>query len=507
MKSHDRRKALYLAAGAVAILVVAATRPVLHVARTALREHAFAKLTPAWGSTGVEDISRLERTRVRAAVTLPAEETAAIETLRGLLGEARERRSSISIAGARHTMGGQTFAPDGVVVDMLPLRAMSFDAQRKLLQVQAGARWEDVIPFLGARGLSVSVMQSDSPFTVGGSLSVNCHGWQNDRPPLASTVESFRLLLADGRIIRCSRTENPEIFSAALGGYGLLGVILDAELKVVPDARYRIERRLVRSADYLRELDAAVRAGPVGLAFGRLNVTRRRFLEEAELTTFVRTSDAPAGAPIEELAPWMMSLERWVFRGSQGSEYGKELRWSLETSFSPFFGGRTHRNQVMQSHVDLYENRDPDRTDVLQEYFVPRGRLEEFLRSVRAIIPAHAADLLNVTLRDVRRDDDTLLRYADSDMMAVVFFFSQPRTAEADASMQTLTRELIDASLLVAGRYYLPYRLHATRDQFHRAYPNSETFFALKRTVDPYEIFQNQFYRAYGRNPRAEVPR
>jgi FAD/FMN-containing dehydrogenase len=252
-------------------------------------------------------------------------------------------------------MGGHTFTPDGIVVDMQPLRAMSLDEQQKLLHVQAGAKWENVIPFLGAHGLSVSIMQSDSPFTVGGSLSVNCHGWQNDRPPISSTVESFRLLLADGRIVRCSRTENPELFSAALGGYGLFGVILDAELRVVPNVRYRIERKLVPSRDYVRSLDAVVRSAAVGLAYGRLNVTRRRFLEEAEVTTFVRTSDAPAGEPIVELAPWAVSLERWIFRGSLGNEYGKELRWSLETSLSPWFFARsTHRNQVMQSRADLY---------------------------------------------------------------------------------------------------------------------------------------------------------
>jgi FAD/FMN-containing dehydrogenase len=307
--------------------------------------------------------------------------------------------------------------------------------------------------------------------------------------------------------VRCSRTENPELFSAALGGYGLFGVILDAELRVVPDARYRIERKLVRSVDYLEALDATVRSGPVGLAYGRLNVTRHRFLEEAELTTFVRTSAAPPGDPIVELAPWTASLERWIFRGSEGNEYGKELRWSLETSLSRWFFARsTHRNQVMQSRIELYENRDPARTDILQEYFVPREHLEEFLRRVRVIVPAHSADLLNVTLRDVRRDDDTLLRYADRDVMALVFFFSQPRTAEADVAMQALTRELIDASLAAGGHYYLPYRLHASRDQFERAYPKHEAFFALKRAVDPDELFQNQFYRAYGPSPRAEIP-
>jgi FAD/FMN-containing dehydrogenase len=497
-----------LAVGFSAVLLVAAmARPTVHLVRTGIRERTFGKLTPAWGPTTVEDASRLDGIRVRAIERLPGDEAAAIDMLRRLLREAKEQRVSISIAGARHSMGGHTFTPEGIVVDMLPLRAMALDRERQILQVQAGAKWEDVIPFLGAHGLSVSVMQSDSPFTVGGSLSVNCHGWQNNRPPIASTVESFRLLLADGRIVRCSRTENPELFSAALGGYGLFGVILDAELRVVPDARYRIERKLVRSAAYVEALDVAVGEGPVGLAYGRLNVTREHLLEKAELTTFVRTSDAPPGEPIEEPAPWVLSLERWIFRGSQGDEYGKELRWSLETSLSPWILARsTHRNQVMQSRVAVYENHDPARTDILHEYFVPRERLEEFLRRVRVIVQAHSPDLLNLTLRDVRRDDDTLLRYADRDMMALVFFFSQPRTVEADAAMQALTRDLIDASLAAHGHYYLPYRLHASRDQFERAYPQHDAFFALKRAVDPEEVFQNQFYRAYGRSAHAEMP-
>src|SRR6266403_584827 len=331
MKNSGRRRIVRrFAAGLIAVLVVAAiSRPAVHVVRTAFRERAFGKLTPAWGPTTVEDVSRLNSTRVRAIERLPGDESAAVDILRRLLREAKEQHVSVSIAGARHSMGGHTFTSEGIIVDMLPLRAMALDNERQLLHVQAGAKWEDVIPFLGAHGLSVSVMQSDSPFTIGGSLSVNCHGWQNNRPPIASTVESFRLLVADGRIVRCSRTENPELFSAALGGYGLFGFILDAEPRVVPDARYRIERKLVRSGDYLDALDAAVRSGPVGLAYGRLNVTRHRFLEETELTTFVRTSDAPPGHPIVELAPWTVSLERWIFRGSEGNEYGKELRCVL----------------------------------------------------------------------------------------------------------------------------------------------------------------------------------
>jgi hypothetical protein len=44
----------------------------------------------------------------------------------------------------------------------------------------------------------------------------------------------------------------------------------------------------------------------------------------------------------------------------------------------------------------------------------------------------------------------------------------------------------------------LPYRLHATPEQFARAYPQGADFFAAKRRYDPDELFQNEFYLKYG---------
>jgi hypothetical protein len=77
------------------------------------------------------------------------------------------------------------------------------------------------------------------------------------------------------------------------------------------------------------------------------------------------------------------------------------------------------------------------------------------------------------------------------------------RTADADAKMGRLTQELIDASLASGGRYYLPYRLHATVPQFERAYPQAKSFFGKKREHDPHEVFQNEFYLKYGGGGRA----
>ena len=395
-------------------------------------------------------------------------------------------------------MGGHSIRRDGISIDMLPFRAMELDEPRNVLHVQAGALWSDVIPYLNARGRSVAVMQSNNSFSVGGSLSVNCHGWQTHKAPIASTVEAFRILTVDGNIVRCSRSENPELFSLALGGYGLFGVILDADLHVVSNEAYRLERLRLPTERYAAVFDERVRGVPgVAMAYGRLSVAPDSFLREAILNVFTRVPEG-SGQPSSLTFPEIEPLTRAIFRGQVGSEYGKTLRWQAETRVpDALSSGPFYRNQLLNEPVEVFEDRSALTTDILHEYFLPPESMSAFLEEVRAIVPRHGGDLLNVTLRTVESDDDTFLRYADRNMVALVMLFNQPRTLEADARLEPMTRDLVDAALNHGGRYYLPYRLHPTRDQLKRAYPQIDRFFELKRHYDPPAAFQNAFYVKY----------
>ena len=120
-------------------------------------------------------------------------------------------------------------------------------------------------------------------------------------------------------------------------------------------------------------------------------------------------------------------------------------------------GGYTTRNAELSEAVDVYANHDPNGVDILHEYFVPHAQLGEFLRLSRPIFEASACDLLNVTVRDVRLDEDVFLRYADADVFGLVLLFHQKLTPEAELAMGQLTRELIDVAAALGGRYYLPY--------------------------------------------------
>ncbi len=481
--------------GGLLIAVIAIGRPAAHLARWWWTDPNELGELPAGM---VDDASRMNATRVAEIWDIPSETQAAERQLTRLLRRARENGLPVSIAGARHTMGGHTISPDGIVINMLPFNRMELDEEADVLHVGAGAMWSEIIAYLDRRGRSVAVMQSNNSFTVGGSLSVNCHGWQYGRPPIASTVRSFRLMTADGTIVRCSRRENDDLFSLALGGYGLFGIILDVELAVVPNVRLRLEQYVVSVDDALATFDQVVTEGPdVSMVYARLNIVPDELFSEVIINVF--RHDARDDVP-DLSDPGLVTLRRAVFRGSAEGEYGKVLRWALETRLQPNLSKKVFsRNQLLNEGVETFANRSAETTDILHEYFVPRTRIGDFLDAMRRIVPHHHGNLLNVTVRSIDTDDDTFLRYADRPMFALVMLFQQPRTAAGDAAMEAMTQEMIETALSMDGRYYLPYRLHATAEQFHRAYPQARDFFDRKRQHDPNEIFTNRFYEKYSK--------
>ncbi len=479
------------------LLLILAGHPVFHLAKTIWNDkNQIVPTAPG----KINDASRLDETNVSKIWKIPADEKAAEEQLAGILQFARTNQLKVSIAGARHSMGGHVIYPGGIVIDMLPFNRMELDGTNLVLHVQAGARWSEVIQFLNARGLSVEVMQSNDDFSIGGSLSVNCHGWQFNRPPIDCTVLSFRLMLADGTIVKCSRMENQELFSLVLGGYGLFGIILDADLRVVPNERYKIERFNVSSADYAKTLvEKTSDTNGIAMVYGRLRVTKENFLQDGIINIFHRlpSTNFPV-TPLDQSQS--REIPRAIFRGGVGSDYGKELRWDAEKYFSSVLEGDVfERNEILYEPSDWFSDHSTNSTDILVECFVPPEQFEPLLVELRKIIPENQADLLNVTVRDINRDDDSFLRYADKNMISLVMLFSQTRDATGEEKMSKLTQEIVAAALRHDGRYYLPYRLHATTEQFNEAYPQAKKFFELKWKYDPDELFQNEFYLKYGK--------
>jgi FAD/FMN-containing dehydrogenase len=449
----------------------------------------------------LDDASRLDATPV-ARHWRPSSVTgdAWLNALRAELKTAAAESRPVCVGAARHSMGGQALMRDGAAmtfdVNVAEPAWIEIDKATQTYRVAAGARWRQVIEALDHVGLSPAVMQSNHDFGVAATLSVNAHGWPVPYGPFGVTARSFRLMLASGELVTCSRSENTELFGLVMGGYGLFGVVVDLDLMAAENRLMKPTYQLMPAAQLGPRMATAItQDATVRMAYGRLAVDAKRFLREALLVTLRPVPGTPTAATSGGV---MVSVSREIFRAQVGSDRAKRARWYAETVAAPkTSSGIASRNRLLNEPVANLAGRDRSRTDILHEYFLPPEGLEPFLAACRTIIPRSRQDLLNVTLRYVEADRTSVLAYAPATRVAAVMLFSQRMTSADDEDMATMTARLIDAALESGGAFYLPYRLHAQREQVARAYPRLEEFIARKRHYDPGLLFQNTMWSRY----------
>lgn len=456
----------------------------------------------------VNDASCLNRTAVHGVVDIRDE-----GDVGAALAYAREHRLKVSVAGVRHSMGGHAFAAAALVLDMRRFNRIAVHPESKTVVVQSGVTWHDLQAVLHPR-FAVRAMQSTDIFTVGGSISVNAHGMDHHAGSVGRTIRSMRVMLADGSVRTVSREQDPRLFGLVVGGYGLFGVILDAELSIADNEVYRSERRVL---DYQAFPDVFAReiAGDesYGLMYGHLSTSPDTLLREMLLYTYRRV-DAPDAEipPLGEVS--QIKLRRLVFNLGKLGPAWMRLKWFAEKHIEPRVETCTvsrtaamgqgeacfvSRNDPMHDSVPYLQNDLKDETDILHEYFIPQASFVSFVDGLRRITLEEQANLLNASIRVVHRED-VALTYAPSDgMFAVVLYVNQKTDREGHDRMVRYTGRLIDLCLDSGGRFFLPYQLHYSREQLERAYPEVKAFFDAKRELDAEERFTSTFYERYGR--------
>jgi FAD/FMN-containing dehydrogenase len=454
----------------------------------------------------INDASCLNRTAVYGVVKVTT-----VEDIKNALAYARANNLKITIAGVRHSMGGQAFYKNALVLDMRTFNKMALDEANQVLTVQSGATWHAIQSFLHPK-LAVKAMQSTDIFTVGGSIAVNAHGMDHQVGALGRTIRAMRVLLPDGVVRTVSRAENAELFNLIVGGYGLFGIVLDVDLDVVDNAIYTTRRRIIDykqfPAVFAKELSSNTQ---LGLFYGHLSTASQSLLQEMILYTYEET--AVAGAQFPALAEvGNTKLRRFVLNFSKLGDVPMRIKWLAEKYIEPRMEACTvvsrnqamkdgeacfvSRNEPMHDSVKYLKNNLPNETDILQEYFIPREQFVAFVDGLRHIVTQRDVNLINASVRVVHKEDN-FLNYAPRDAFSIVLYINQSSDAAGNAKMQQVTSELIDLSTRLGGRFFLPYQLHYSRQQLLAAYPELDAFFAAKRRYDPDELLTNTFYEKY----------
>ncbi len=172
---------------------------------------------------------------------------------------------------------------------------VAFDPAAKTVRVQAGMRWRELQAVIDPHGLAVRTMQSYANFTVGGSVSVNCYGRYLGHGLIVSSVCTLQLVMPDGEILEVSREREAELFFAAIGGYGGVGVITEVELAL--DDNFAIARSSsqVPLADYAAWFKQTVAADPTALLHNADLLRPAQARYATEQAAIWAMSELPAG--------------------------------------------------------------------------------------------------------------------------------------------------------------------------------------------------------------------
>lgn len=429
------------------------------------------------------------------------------KTVNEIVSAIKNTTGPISIGGGKYSMGGQTAFENSLHIDMrLFNKIVNIDTTKKQITVQAGIRWRDIQKVIDPLNLSIKIMQTYSNFTVGGAISVNCHGRYIGHGPIISSVLELKIITANGDIIIANRDVNQDIFNAAIGGYGGIGVIAEATLQLVDNVKVERFHEVMPIEDYKAYFDKNIRSNE-NVVFQNGNLYPPKYDKIMSVSwekTTKPLTDTDRLIPEDENY-WLESHMAGVV------SWGNSGKWIREYTIDPlYYIPKTVRWRNKEASYDVKELEPSSRektTYVLQEYFIPVENIKSFIPKMSAVFQNNKVNVINVSLRHALPDHESYLSWARKEVFAFVVYYKQGTNQEAKDLVKKWTLEMTDAILSENGTWYLPYQPHAMVEQFQKGYPDSNKYFELKNKLDPNQRFTNKLldkYNPYAKNIFAE---
>lgn len=457
----------------------------------------------ATGEVLVTDIhGKLHPTLVHR-VARPDSAAAAVAVVR----QARREGRAVSVAGGRHSMGGQQFGAGTILIDMSAMnRIVAFDPDRGEVEAEAGIQWPELIEALRTVqeghpeqwGIIQKQTGADR-LSLGGAVSSNVHGRGLTLRPIIGDVVSFTIAGADGTVRRCSRGENAELFRLAIGGYGLFGVILTVQLRLA--RRQKIERvvKILDVAELMPAFDSRIADGFIYGDFQfSIDPGDEDFLRHGVFSCYRPVDPStpmPAGQRALSTDDWRSLLHL--------AHVDKRRAVDLYTAHYLATSGQLYWSDTHQLaeyldgyHVELDAKLGATvaGSEVITEIYVPRAALPQFFADARSDFLANDVDVVYGTVRLIERDDESFLAWARKPYACVIFNIHTDHAPAGIARAADAFRRLIDLAIARDGSYYLTYHRFATRGQIESSHPMFAEFLRRKRRHDPDERFQSDWY-------------
>ena len=430
-----------------------------------------------------------------------------IDAVRSTIKAAIHDGRKIIGRGAGHSYGDQALNRGEIVIDMSRMdHILEWDKVSGLLRVEAGANYDQILTCCLLDGWAPAVIPGTRYVTMGGALANNVHGKNSYvQRNFGEWVKEFKILLASGECYTCSKNINRDLFFAAIGGSGLLGVVIEMTIQLIriPSAYLSVKKTTASSlSELLDQLDRAskkdgfviaqVDCFPEGSKLGRGTMHTGNFISDNLCKDNLEM--------MRDISPRIFGIfpKQWVSLIGKYILNDFTMKWISRLKY--------HLDKNMNSEI-LY------REDIFHFTFlfdlIPSWRYvfrHGFLEyeplipkeKARAVIPqlialTHEYGMpAYLSAIKIHRADDFLLSYA---MDGYSFALDIPRRPKEKVKQDELFRRMNEIVLDAYGIIYLAKDANLTSNEFRRMYPNLAQFLTVKEKYDPEALFQSDMYR------------
>jgi L-gulono-1,4-lactone dehydrogenase len=385
---------------------------------------------------------------------------------------------TVRMAGTGHSFTPAA-ATDGVLLHpggMTSIR--SVDAAAGLVTVEAGCPLHVLNTALLARGLSLANMGDIQVQTVAGAIQTGTHGTGRDVGGMAAQVAGLELVLADGSVVSCDASSQPDLFDAARVGLGALGVVTGVTFRVVPAFLLEAREEPMRWSEVISRLDELTSENE-HFEFYWFPHT------EGCLTKRNNRSDGPA-RPLPRLR-YLLDDELL-----SNTLLGAVCRLChAAPAVTPTINGLASRALSARSYTDAAYKvfTSPRRVRFKEEeYAIPRESLPDVLADLRALFARRDWRIsFPIEVRVTPGDDPWLsTAYGRASAYIAIHVFHM-------AAHQEYFRDVEAVMTAVDGRPHWGKMHTRSADYLHRAYPKHGDFVALRDKLDPERRFGNAY--------------
>ncbi|MGE5445952.1 MAG: FAD-binding oxidoreductase [Ignavibacteriales bacterium] len=431
-----------------------------------------------------------------------------IDAIGKTIHTARHEGKAICIAGARHAMGAQQFATHGILIDTTVMsRVLNFNPEEGTIELEAGIQWPIFISYLlktqenQLKQWGIAQKQTADWLSIGGSLGSNVHGQGLRMKPFIQDVESFVLIDANGKELRCSRHENTELFRLAIGGYGLFGIIYSVTLRLVP--RQKVERvaEIISVEDLTQAYEERITGDFLyGTFLYNANPESDDFLRKGIFVCYRPVDTSKPVPDYEEQLPndkWINF--RYLAHADKGQYFQKVSSHYLLTSGKLSWSDTHQMGLYVKGYHHILDQMlgTPESSDITTEVYVPKEAIADFASEVREDFRKNRVDLIFGDIGIIQQDDESFLAYARKPYARMSFNVHTVHSPEGVERTRQAYRRLIDMAVRRGGSYYLTNHKFATSEQVKACYSQFPEFLQLKKKYDPEERFQSDWYRYY----------